>query len=262
MKSKEERKAERMKKPLWKRILNGIGTGLVVVVVGIVVVFGIASLTAQTTYGVKVIFNHALLVVLTDSMEPTYPVGSAVFIEKVDAKDIKVVDDLTFYYDDLGMTITHRVSNISENNGIYTFTLHGINTKSTQCGSEDNPQDCTDQTQVVTYDKVVGKVVGSSLAFGKFYSFMTTPWGLVIILLIPGGYLIFVSISTIIKTLKEKDDEDKLEVTGPNGDKISIDSTSKNEKYSSLSEEDKKRLKQDLLNEMLKNKEGGNKDDK
>ncbi len=262
MKSKEERKAERLKKPLWKRILSGIGTGLVVIIVGIVVVFGIASLVAPTTYGVKVIFNHAVLVVLTDSMEPAYPVGSAVFVETVKAEDIKVGDDLTFYYDQLGMTITHRVSNIDNNNGIYTFTLHGINTHSTQCGSEDNPQDCTDQTQVVTYDKVVGKVVGSSLAFGKFYSFMTTPWGLVIVLLIPGGYLIFVSIQTIVKTLKEKDDEEKLEVTDKDGNKVVIDSNStKEDKYSSLSEEDKKRLKQDLLNEMLKNKEGGNKNE-
>ncbi len=257
-KDKVEKKEEiKEKKPLYKKILNGIGTALVVIVVGIVATFGIASVTSdkEANYGVNVIFNHAALVVLTDSMEPEYPVGSAVFIEKTDPSDIKVGDDLTFYYDSIGMVITHRVSEIKEpttEGGLYTFTLHGINTKSTQCGTEDDPQDCTDQTQVVTSDKVVGKVIGKSVAFGKIYAFMVTPWGLIILLLIPGSYLIVISIMKIVKTLKENDEEElAVEEKG---------NSSSTSKLDGLSKEDKERLKQDLLNEMLKEK-GGKKDE-
>lgn len=242
----------KVKKPLWKRITNGILTGLVVLIIGAIATFGIASLTSdkKANYGVNVIFNHAMLVVLTDSMDPDYPVGSAIFIEKTDPKDIKIGDDLSFYYDSIGMVITHRVSEIktpSESNSHYTFTLHGINTHSTQCGSEDNPEDCTYQTQTVTEDKVIGKVIGSSVALGKIYNFMVTPAGLLILLLIPGSYLIFVSLKTIVKTLKEDENKD-VKV-------VSSSSTA----LDSLSEEDKERLKQDLLNELLEEK--GKKDE-
>lgn len=76
---------------------------------------------------------------------------------------------------------------------------------------------------------------------------MVTPAGLLILLLIPGSYLIFVSLKTIVKTLKEDENKD-VKV-------VSSSSTT----LDSLSEEDKERLKQDLLNELLEEK--GKKDE-
>lgn len=244
---------EKPKKPLYKKIIDGIGIAFISLLGVILVIFLIGNFTAKNNYGVKMIFNHSTLVVLTDSMEPDYKVGGAIFIEKTDPSKIEVGDDLTFYYDSWGVVVTHRVEEItppSGENELYTFKLHGINRESTQCGSEDEPKDCTDQFQIVTSDKIIGKVVGSSYFIGQVYTFMMEPYGLILLLLIPGGYLIYVSIDAIVKALKEKEiNEEKVELTNT--------STSKLDR---LSKEEKEKLKEELLSELL-NKGKENKDE-
>ncbi len=244
-----DEKTKRVKKPLYKRIIDIIGIVFISLLGVVFVFFLIGNFTSKDNYGVKMIFNHSTLVVLTDSMEPTYKVGGAIFIEKVDAKDVKVGDDLTFYYDSWGVVVTHRVLEVtppSEGETLYTFKLHGINTSSKQCGSEEAPMDCTDQYQIVTSDKVIGKVVGSSHFVGQVFTFMMEPYGLVLLLLIPGGYLIYVSIDTIVKALKDKE---KVEVTDTNSS-----SRASTSRLDNLSKEEIEKLKTELLNEMLNSK--------
>lgn len=254
-KIKEKEKEQKVKQPLWKRIIGWISTGFIILIVAGVLGIQINSfINKDKNYGVNMIFGNATLIVLTDSMDPTYPVGGAIFIQKIDGKDVKVGDDLTFYYDAWKMVVTHRVETIVEgSDGIYTFTLHGINANSNQCSG-----DCTGQTQTITSDKVIGKVIGSSVAFGAFYSFVSSPLGLILILLIPAGYLIVVSTIDIYKALKKKEDGEDNKV-------LESSKTPKTSSNGKLSEKDKERLKQQLLAEMLKekmsDKEKDNKED-
>ena len=249
----KESTKKKEKQPLIKKIINIVGIVFTSILGVILVFFLIGNFTAKNNYGVKMIFNHSTLVVLTDSMEPTYKVGGAIFIEKTDPSKIKIGDDLTFFYDSWGVVVTHRVLEItppSETNSLYTFKLHGINTESKQCGSLDTPADCTDQYQLVTSDKVIGKVVGSSYAVGQIYTFMMEPYGLVLLLLVPAGYLIYVSIDVIVKTLKQKEENEEK----------AINSSASTSKLDSLSSEQKEKLKKELLNELL-NKGKENKDE-
>ena len=131
----------------------------------------------------------------------------------------------------------------------YDFTqdvvaVVGINKNSTQCNG-----DCTYQTQTFNENEVLGKVVGHSIVIGAVFNFMTTPWGLLILLLIPAIYLIITSVIDIVKAAKDDDETPALEGGGNNG---ALDK---------LSKEDIERLKQDMLNEMIEEKSKGGKKD-
>lgn len=76
---------------------------------------------------------------------------------------------------------------------------------------------------------------------------MSQPWGLIILLLIPAGYLIVTSSIDIFKAVKEE--EEKEANAAP----------VEGERLSQLSEKDKQRLKDELLDEMLKSKKEGKK---
>jgi signal peptidase len=57
-------------------------------------------------------FGYQTLAVLSGSMEPVYPVGSIVFVQKVPAEEIKVGDPITFRVSNDGTYATHRVVRI------------------------------------------------------------------------------------------------------------------------------------------------------
>jgi signal peptidase len=243
----------KVKKPLWKRILSRFGTLLALSIIGFAVYFEIASQASRSSnYGVAVVFNTSSLLVETDSMEPEYSVGSGIIVQKVDPSTIKIGDDLTFYRPDRGVVVTHRCSAISvDQNGIYTFTVHGINTESDQCTG-----DCTGQTQVFTEQYLIGKVVYHSAALGGFLSFITSIYGILILVLIPAGYLIGMSIKDIVVAMKNKDDG---EANSAKEVKDEHDEIKADDRIFSLSEADKERLKKELLNELMNDKEGKDK---
>ena len=69
------------------------------------------------------------------------------------------------------------------------------------------------------------------------YKGVTSVWGLLILILLPSGYLIITSILDIVKGLKEDDEDTKQKVESTDG--------------LQLSNEDKERLKSELLEELL-----------
>ena len=235
------------KKSKVKKAFDIISTSIVVLLFGFAIFYQIVSLTTRdSNYGVTNFFGNQILIVQTDSMEPDYPVNDGLLVKKVDKTEIKVGDDITFHYE-LGsndVIITHRVGEIQiSDEGVYTFICHGINTNSSQCEG-----DCTYQTQIVKEEWVLGKVVGKNAFIGGFYNFMLQPYGLFVLVLIPGGYLIITAIFDLVKASKGPK---KLVTENSSGEEIKVDT-------SNLSEEDRERLKKELLNEML-DKKGGDK---
>lgn len=88
-------------------------------------------------------FGAEPMIVLSGSMEPTYPVGSLLYISEVDSSEIKNGDAITFYLDD-NTLVTHRVVDVDEENKVYT-------TK----GDANNTEDGS----LVSFDQVRGKPV-------------------------------------------------------------------------------------------------------
>jgi hypothetical protein len=194
-------------------------------------------------------------------MEPEYKINGVVFVKKVDASELKVGDDVTFMWNVQGQTIpmTHRLTEIIEPEtpeGKYKFVAHGINTASRQCAGDVHgtaTADCTYQTQEFDETKLLGKVVGYSIVVGTIFNFMTTPWGLLVLLLIPALYLIITSVIDIVKAAKT--DDEVVTEGGPTGERDNPEN--KDDNLSHLSEEDRKRLKEELLNEMMEEKMKG-----
>lgn len=91
----------------------------------------------------------------------------------------------------------------------------------------------------------LGKVIFKSNFLGKAFSFMTSIWGLLILLLIPALYLVVTSILDIFSAME---DEPEKETAAP-APKDSIDP------LAGMSEEEKERLKAEMLQEMLDEQE-------
>ena len=80
-----------------KKILNALTTIIVVMVV----------ILAIMLVGVR-LFGLQVYSVLSGSMEPEYPVGSLIYVKKVDYKELKVGDPITFLLDK-DTVVTHRI---------------------------------------------------------------------------------------------------------------------------------------------------------
>ncbi len=146
-----------------------------------------------------------------------------------------------------GMVMTHRIrelhvyKNKNLGEGKYVFVTSGIN--------NEGDYSKQGQYQFVTEKLYLGTVKLNSPFLGAVFGFISSIWGLLILLLIPAAYLIIVSAKDIFKALKESEEENATskEVSG----------------LETLSKEDQERLKRELLDEMIaeKTKEKENKDE-
>ena len=283
--SEEEKKVKKPKSKA-RKIIEWVLTG---VLVAIFAVLGIAQIDGMVHkkdhFGQMLKFGYGTFVVQTESMEPTYKKGYALVTYYDDADKLyqmyqegKQVD-VAFYYDNttvlLGARpekaenqaltellsvdkvpypiITHRIREIQVNEGVekgngkYTIILAGIN-DSVASATDQDGNIC--QYQAVTEKALLGRVVVGSAFLGAIFSFVSSIWGLLILLLIPAFYLIITSVIDIFKAYKEP--EEAPAAASNNGETTSSSGTL------DLSEEDKKRLKEELLEEMLNKKKGGN----
>ena len=155
--------------------------------------------------------------------------------------------------------ITHRVReihvnedpNVKKGQGKYTFIVSGINPYSTNLGSDGEHPVTINQYQVFTEKELLGRVVVGSAFLGGVFGFVSSIWGLLVLLLIPAFYLVITSVIDVFKAYKEPEEET---AASSNNEESSSGSKGSIE----LSEADKKRLKEELLQEMLDKKKGGN----
>ena len=86
--------------PTLKKIWNLISWVLVSAVVLLAILLAGVRVVGLTPYAV-----------LSGSMEPTYPVGSMIYVKAADPADVEVGDPITFYLGE-GLIATHRVVSI------------------------------------------------------------------------------------------------------------------------------------------------------
>ena len=272
-------KKEKKPKSKVRKIIEWVLTGLFVVIFAVAGIAQIDGLVNKNKHhGQEIRFGYAAFVVVTESMEPKYMVDSATitYLEDVDkiyeryqnneVIDVVFYDDYTANNeytqpvdhpeltmrtrpsDDPSMKIiTHRVKEIHVNpalnkgEGKYTFIVAGINTG---VSAATDSQGRIYQYQVFTEEYLLGRVVVGSPFLGGVFKFVSSVGGLLILLLIPSFYLIIVSVIDIFKAYKEPDEAPATANGAP--------ASSSGE----LSEEDKKRLKEELLQEMMNKKKG------
>ena len=143
-----------------KRIWNWISS----ILVGIVVLLAVALV------GVRLVGLQPL-VVLSGSMEPTYHVGSLIYVKSVDYRDLKAGDPITYLISD-DVVVTHRIAAVvpddSEPETLWYITKGDANT-----GEDGAP---------VHYRNVIGKPVFSIPYLGYVSSYIQSPPGLYVAL--------------------------------------------------------------------------------
>lgn len=143
-----------------KRIWNWISS----ILVGIVVLLAVALV------GVRLIGLQPF-VVLSGSMEPTYHVGSLIYVKSVDYRDLKAGDPITYLISD-DVVVTHRIAAVvpddSEPETLWYITKGDANT-----GEDGAP---------VHYRNVIGKPVFSIPYLGYVSSYIQSPPGLYVAL--------------------------------------------------------------------------------
>lgn len=277
----EEVKEKKVKKQKSKtrKIIEWVITG---VFAALFVFLGAASIDGlvhkKDNCGQTLRFGIGTFVVKTDSMEPKYKVGSALITYKESPEQIikdfdagKIID-ISFMdnkrvsgqkpvgksavgenYDPdgtspTGFVMTHRLreykvlDNVKKGEGKYIFFTAGINVGGHMSGAG--------QWQSFTEKELLGVVKVGSNFLGGLFSFITSPIGLIVLLLIPAGYLIVTSTLDIFKTMKEPEEVEAGGASGSSNGGGSAGGSS----LEGMSEADKERLKQELLQEMMDKK--------
>ena len=279
----EEEKKKRVKRPKSKarKIIEWVLTGLFLAFFGVIMVGQVDGLIHRKEhYGQQIRLGYATFVVQTTSMEPEIKKGSAIVTYLYSAEDIynkfnkgetvdltfvdgyNVNDDTTkpleekneqYTYRtsvDPSIPITHRLvevhyyPNVALGQGRYVFITAGIN-NGDKAGTDALGR--VNQYQAFSEAQLLGQVVANSNFLGGCFKFIGSPFGLLALLMIPAFYLVITSVLDIFKAYK--DPEEEVKEGGPSKE----GSPTGNKE---LSEEDKKRLKEELLKEMMNKKKG------
>lgn len=127
----------------------------------------IVLLAAVSVFVAPKLFGITPMVVLSGSMEPTYPVGSLIFVEKTDPETIEVGDNITYRLGSTDSVVTHRV--IKNDVETKQFTTKGDANKS---------EDVTP----IQYSSVVGKAKDFAIPLlGYIGVFMNSAGGYIVI---------------------------------------------------------------------------------
>lgn len=119
--------------------------------------------------GIKA-FGFQIYTILSGSMEPTYHVGSLIYIKPISEKDIKVDDVITFKLSEKTVA-THRIIEVIKEDGETLYRTKGDANE-------------TEDGKLTPYKDVLGKVEFSIPILGYISHYMEKPIGRITVLLI------------------------------------------------------------------------------
>ena len=130
-----------------------------------------------------------LFVVLSGSMEPTYPVGSVIYVGKAEADQIQSGDVITFRLEN-GAVATHRVTEVLQESDGLQFRTKG----------DANP---VEDAQPVSANQIIGKPLFCVPYLGRLSSYIQTPKGTYTAIAVAAGMLILVFLPDLFLDKKE-----------------------------------------------------------
>jgi signal peptidase len=160
------------------------------------VLVGLVVLCAVVLMGSRLL-GYQVYNVVSGSMEPTYPVGSLVYVQKVDYHDLKVDDPITYMLDS-DTVVTHRIIEVlvdEENSDVIRYFTQG------------DANDIPDGTSV-HYKNIIGKPVFSIPYLGYVSNYIQQPPGLYVALAAGAILILLVFLPDIFA---EDDDKKKKE---------------------------------------------------
>ena len=173
---------------------------VILVLIAIFLIYYFVSIKIYAEKGEKFRPAIGLYTILTGSMEPninSYDV--IVDWTKFTPEDIKVGDVITFVSTSSltkGMTITHRVIDIKQDDSGYSYQTKG-------------DANLSPDTTYVPFANVEGKVLFRIPQLGRLQSFLATQGGWLVVVVIPA---LFIIISDIVKIFRLTTAKNKVEV--------------------------------------------------
>lgn len=119
-------------------------------------------------------FGYKSFVIVSGSMEPTIMTGDAILVKEVPQEEIKVNDIISFLQEETN--VTHRVIEITEENGIQKYKTKGDNNN-------------TEDREKVTYEQIEGKYQFKINQFGIVTQILKSKITLIVLILV----IVFIS---------------------------------------------------------------------
>ena len=149
----------------------------------------------MSTGNSKAFFGMRSFIILTGSMEPTIPVGSVVYIKSAPQYD---KGDIIAFTNKSDQTVTHRLSGTETRNDIKYFRTKGDANKS-------------EDTDLLTQDKVIGKTVLSVPYIGRIIAFFKTVPGFITLIVVPTILFVLFELWNIKKEIEKSVEKRVLE---------------------------------------------------
>lgn len=141
-----------------KKVLKVLSVALVAIIVA----------AAAAIAGPLLLGWHPMAV-LSGSMEPTYPVGSIVYVRGTSPQDVKAGEPVTFYLDDGKTVVTHRVVRVDAQKKVF-YTK-----------GDANP---VEDGVATPYSRLIGSPVFDIPKIGYLATYLGTPQGRIILVTI------------------------------------------------------------------------------
>lgn len=212
-----------------KKILSVVGNVLLWVFIVLAALLTITVFTAQkNTQGLPSLFGKMPVSVLSDSMSPTFKSGDLIIsraLETGEKSKLAVGDVITYAVDLNGdgkaEINTHRIVEVTQDGGYVYYATQGDN-------QETNP---VKDDYLVSYDQVQGVYTGTKIGgLGKAMNFLSTSKGFLICIVLPLVIFFLFELYRFIVTIMAVKGKGKL------------------------TEEEKEALKQQAVEEYLKEK--------
>lgn len=164
---------------VFAKLWNIISTLIVILIVILAILLGGVRLVGLRPFAV-----------LSGSMEPTYHVGSLIYVKSCDPEDVRVGDPITFVLDENLTVATHRVIDIDPD-GEHFYTKGDAN-------------DAADGAPVY-YKNLIGRPVFTIPYLGYFSNWITNPPGMYVAIAAAGVFLILLFLPDVLKKADEAD---------------------------------------------------------
>ena len=172
------------------KIMNIIGNILIGVLAAAILLFLVIIVKGMASNGQPEIFGHQLYIVRSNSMSPTFETGSLNIVKRIDPEFIRVDDIITYQRNGEGISTTHRVVEIQQEEPLQFITRGDANN--------------TNDPLPVEANAVIGKVVISIPYAGFVLGFAKSKKGMSVLLIIPGILLIISQVKQLLRYSKEK----------------------------------------------------------
>ncbi|MFC4800488.1 signal peptidase I SipW [Neobacillus sp. GCM10023253] len=163
------------------------------VIVMISLAFMLVSVAASRISGSEPqLFGYQFKTVLSGSMEPTFNTGSIILVKKIKGSEIFKTGDVISFKQDRQHVITHRITNVVQQNGKVFYQTKGDNNS-------------FKDRDLVPSNTTIAKYTGITIPFiGFLLKFFSSKAGMALLFILPGLLLLTYSIITIRQAVKEK----------------------------------------------------------